>query len=170
MIKNKTQLASSVKLFSHLVPFSQAFPLGFICLLALAFAVSCKTNQNIQPQANAPAISGFDLADANKDGKLTRREASDFLANETFNSRDANHDGKLTKEEYGAHEDAPRMREFKKRDANGDGIITHDEAMKYARAHGVMRKAMSEADKNHDGYLSKEEVAAYYASREGKPR
>jgi hypothetical protein len=29
---------------------------------------------------------------------------------------------------------------------------------------------MLEADKNHDGYLSRAEVKAYYASREGPPR
>jgi hypothetical protein len=28
---------------------------------------------------------------------------------------------------------------------------------------------MLEADKNHDGYLSRAEVKAYYASREGPP-
>jgi hypothetical protein len=131
---------------------------------------ACQTNQNLQPTTSAgPGVSGFDAADANHDGKLSRNEASDFLVNEIFNSRDANHDGRLTAEEWSAG-DPSRLADFKKRDANHDGVVTKEEAIAYGRKHGIANKIMHEADKNNDGFLDRAEVQAYYASREGPPR
>ncbi len=130
---------------------------------------ACQTNQNLQPTTSAgPGVSGFDAADANHDGKLSRNEASDFLVNEIFNSRDANHDGRMTAEEWSAG-DPSRLADFKKRDANHDGVVTKEEAIAYGRKHGIANKIMREADKNHDGFLDRAEVQAYYASREGPP-
>ena len=136
---------------------------------AIIFLSACQTNKNLQPPETTSTGGGFDLADANHDGKLSRKEASDFLVNEIFNLRDANHDGKLTQQEFTGGDPA-RLADFKKRDANDDGIVTRDEALKYGRAHGIATKMMSEADKNGDGKLDREEVKAYYASREGPPR
>jgi len=131
---------------------------------------ACRTNQNLQPTTSAgPGVSGFDAADANHDGKLSRDEANDFLVNEIFNSRDANHDGRLTAEEWSAG-DPSRLADFKKRDANHDGVVTKEEALAYGRKHGIANKIMHEADKNNDGLLDPAEVEAYYASREGPPR
>jgi Ca2+-binding EF-hand superfamily protein len=131
---------------------------------------SCTTNKNLQPpEASGTQGGGFDLADADHDGKLSRDEASDFLVNEIFDSRDANHDGKMTRQEWVGSEPSRRA-DFKKRDANHDGIVTKEEALKYGRAHGIANKIMAEADKNHDGKLDRKEVQAYYASREGPPR
>ena len=140
--------------------------------LSLAFIAlnSCTTNKNLQPSETVGTqTGGFDLADADHDGKLSRDEASDFLVNEIFNSRDANHDGRMTLKEWTGG-DPSRAADFKKRDTNHDGVVTKEEAIKYGRAHGVANKIMAEADKNHDGKLSRKEVQAYYASREGPPR
>jgi Ca2+-binding EF-hand superfamily protein len=131
---------------------------------------ACQTNQNLQPTTSAGSgVTGFDAADANHDGKLSRNEANDFLVNEIFNSRDANHDGRMTAEEWSAG-DPSRLADFKKRDANHDGVVTKEEAIAYGRKHGIANKIMREADKNHDGFLDRAEVQAYYASREGPPR
>jgi hypothetical protein len=146
--------------------------LPFALLPIVLFLIgACTTNKNLQPsQATASTgAGGFEEADANHDGKLSRNEASDFLVNEIFNSRDANHDGRMTKQEWTAG-DAKRAADFDKRDANGDGVVTKQEAIKYGRAHGVANKIMHEADKNGDGKLEKSEIQAYYASREGPPR
>ena len=48
--------------------------------------------------------------------------------------------------------------------------MTKEEAIAYGREHGIVNKIMREADKNHDGFLVRAEVRAYYASREGRPR
>jgi hypothetical protein len=142
-------------------------------LVAVAFIAlsACAVNKNLQPsQATATSgAGGFEEADANHDGKLSRDEGSDFLVNEIFNSRDANHDGRMTQQEWAAG-DPTRVADFKKRDTNDDGIVTKEEAIKYGRAHGIANKILREADKNHDGALDKAEVQAYYASREGPPR
>ena len=63
---------------------------------ALIALSACTSNKNLQPeQATATTgAGGFDAADANHDGKLSRNEASDFLVNEIFDTRDANHDGR----------------------------------------------------------------------------
>ena len=144
------------------------------CLLlatTLAALSSCATNKNLQPAQATPdtGAGGFELADANHDGKLSRSEASDFIAGEVFAGRDTNHDGQITKAEWTAAD--PRdSAGFKKRDANHDGTMTKAEALAYARAHGMTAKAFAEADKTHDGVLDRAEVEAYYNSREGTPR
>ena len=137
----------------------------------LASLSGCATNKNLQPAQATPTTGegGFELADENHDGKLSRAEANDFLVGEIFDAIDVNHDGRVTKEEWSAGK-SRSMAEFKRRDSNGDGILTKEEALKYGRGHGVANKAFAEADKNHDGFLSRAEVQAYYASREGSPR
>jgi Ca2+-binding EF-hand superfamily protein len=133
--------------------------------LAAALATGCSTNKTLEP--NSPA-SAFDRADANHDGKLSLDELNEFVVNEIFDSRDANHDGKMTKDEWTGG-DPGRLAQFNKRDANGDGIVTKEEALAYGRNYGTAKKMMKEADKNHDGSLDRNEVQAYYGSREGPP-
>jgi len=137
------------------------------CLIvpALFLLSGCASNKNLQ--SGQPG-GGFDAADANHDGKLSRDEASDYLVNEVFDSRDANHDGKMTKEEWTGG-DPTRAADFNKRDANHDGVVTKEEALAYGRAHGVANKIVKEADTNHDGSLDRAEVQAYYGKREGPP-
>jgi len=131
----------------------------------------CATNKNLQPAAATPATGqgGFELADTNHDGHLSRAEANEFLVGEIFDAIDTDHDGRVTKSEWSAGH-ARSIADFRKRDADHDGIITRDEALRYGRSHGVANKAFREADKNHDGTLDRAEVQSYYASREGTPR
>ena len=143
-------------------------PGGVILLLAAVALFAFPANGiTPPPQTAAPAgPDGFSQADTNQDGKLSRDEASDYLVIEIFISRDANHDGRMTLEEW-VGGDPTRTADFKKRDANDDGIVTTKEAIAYGRAHGVVNQIMQEADTDHDGALSRAEVKAYYASREG---
>jgi Ca2+-binding EF-hand superfamily protein len=138
---------------------------GILATLALIGLGACASQSN---QSNHPVADAFDRADTNHDGYLSKDEASDYLVNQIFDSRDANHDGRMTAEEWTGG-DPSRMAEFNKRDANHDGVVTKQEAIDYARAHGVVNKIMKEADTNHDGKLSRSEVQAYNGSREGPP-
>lgn len=144
-----------------------------VALLLALIAVfgSCAYNKNLQPAQATPGTGegGFELADANHDGKLSRSEASDFLTNQIFNAIDLDHNGEITKEEWSKGGARP-MSDFRKRDANHDGIVSRAEALNYGRVHGMTKKAFGEADKNHDGALDRNEVERYYASREGSPR
>ena len=143
----------------------------FTALPLLLVCPGCAFNKNLQPAAATAGTGGggFELADLDHDGKLTRAEASDFLAGEVFSARDANQDGRLTKAEWTAA-DKRAAPEFNKRDANHDEVVTRDEFFQYSRKRGMTRKTFAQADKNHDGYLDKAEVQSYYASREGSPR
>ncbi len=128
-------------------------------------------NKNLQPAAATPSgAGGFELADANHDGELSRYEASDFLVGEIFDSRDADHDGQLTLKEWSVPGDPKRKFDFQKADKNHDKIVTKTEALAYGRTSGVAKKFLSEADKNGDGKLDRAEAQAYYASREGPPQ
>ena len=144
------------------------FHLGLLALSVLLLA-GCASNKNLQPvMATANASGGFELADANHDGKLSRDEAADFLAGEIFDARDTDHNGQITKAEWTAA-DKKDTTGFTKRDTNHDGVMTREEAIKYSRTRGLTKKAFAEADKNHDRFLDRAEVQAYYASREGNP-
>jgi hypothetical protein len=145
---------------------NQQLRLAFAALALVALS-ACATNKTSAPNdLSAAGTKRFDQADTNRDGKLSRDEASDYLVIEIFDSRDANRDGKMTVVEWTGG-DPSRVVEFKKRDANQDGIVTQQEAIAYGRKRGVVIAIMKEADTNHDGYLQPSEVKAYYASREG---
>lgn len=145
--------------------------LGLLLGLAAAGLGGCATNKNLQPAAATPSgAGGFEMADANHDGQLSRYEASDFLVSEIFDSRDADHNGQLTLAEWSVPGVPNRTLDFKKSDKNHDGVVTKQEALAYGRAHGVAKKMLREADKNGDGKLSRKEVQAYYGSREDPRR
>jgi len=148
-------------------PIHQLRP-AFVALALGALSACTTTNSSSPNQLTPGGTRSFEQADANHDGKLSRDEASDYLVIEIFESRDSNHDGKMTEQEWTGG-DASRAADFKKRDANHDGVVTLPEAMAYGRKYGVVNKIMVEADTNHDGYLERSEVKAYYASREGPP-
>lgn len=134
--------------------------------LATVFTTGCSTTSKThEPNSQA---SEFDRADTNHDGKLSLDELNIYIVNQIFDSRDTNHDGKMTEQEWTGG-DPKRLADFKKRDANGDGVVTKEEAIAYGRAHGLAKKIMREADKNHDGFLDRAEFQAYYGSREGPP-
>jgi len=134
--------------------------------MAIVLGSGCSTTKTLEPNSSAGA---FDRADTNHDGKLSLNELNIYIVNQIFDSRDADHDGKMTEQEWTGG-DSNRLPDLKKRDANGDGIVTKEEAIAYGRKHGLARKIMAEADKNHDGFLDRAEVQAYYGSHEGPPK
>jgi Ca2+-binding EF-hand superfamily protein len=84
---------------------------------------------------------------------------------EWFMKLDTNHDGAVSKEEATAAAQARVDKMFAKVDANHDGLITQEELRATAQARGAELKAKAAArfkaaDKNGDGFLSKDEAAA----------
>lgn len=96
----------------------------------------------------------FDLADADKDGKVTQAEI-DKARDDRFAKYDANSDGKLTLDEF---ENLLReitrpmtVRAFQRLDPNGDAVITVEELS--VRTDNIVERM----DRNNDGALSLED-------------
>lgn len=135
-------------------------------LLAAALLASCQT----QPGTSA-ATDRFTLADANKDGRLSREEVSDYLVHNVFDARDANGDGQLTAAEWTPDPaDKASLAWFKQRDTNNDGVVSQSEAFAWGRKNQGWGEMMKEADSNNDGSISREEATAYLDSKEGPVR
>ena len=130
---------------------------------AIALFAGCQTTQT------QPGTTRFDKADTNKDGKLSRAEATDYFVTDLFESRDTNHDKKLTWQEWNVPGAGVSKARFDSRDTNKDGVISLDEALVAGRKDSYFAKAFVAADKNKDGFVTKQEAQAYYASKEGPP-
>ncbi|MES2708427.1 MAG: hypothetical protein V4726_17675 [Verrucomicrobiota bacterium] len=135
--------------------------------LSLLTAVSCQTTT---PPAASAAPDRFAEADADRDSRISRDEMSDYLVVSVFPSLDTDNNGKITLAEANAAQDPSITKNFKERDTNKDGAITLDEAKAFARHRKSYDAIFLEADTSKDHSLSRAEVTAYYASKEGPAR
>ncbi len=139
-------------------------PLPILFLAAtLSIFTACQTT------SSTAGNSRFDKADADKDGKLSKIEVSDYFVSNIFESRDTNHDQKLTWTEWKVEGVKVAKTRFNSYDTNKDGSVTLEEALVYGRKHGVFEEAFVESDTNKDGFVTLVEVQAYYGSKEGRP-
>jgi len=111
----------------------------------------------------------FSKADTNHDGKLSPDEASHFFVKNVFASRDLNHNGKLTWQEWHVEGAKDRKARFDAADADKDGSLSLEEAEAYGRQSPVFTESFRKADANHDGFVTRAEGRAFYASTEGPP-
>ena len=120
------------------------------------------------PSAGRPHGEGRWLSqlDTNHDGAVSREEASaaaQARVDKMFANVDANHDGLITQEELRAAAQARRadmkakaVARFKAADKNGDGFLSKDEAA----ANPMLTRHFDALDTNQDGMLSPEEIEA----------
>ncbi|MCW5773695.1 MAG: EF-hand domain-containing protein [Rhodospirillaceae bacterium] len=106
----------------------------------------------------------FEALDTNRDGKLTADELGDRRGRFAMRA-DADKNGAVTFEEFAARSRQFLVRrvevEFKAFDANGDGKLTKAE-VDAARGKPML---LLIADANHDGVVTKEELAKAFAGR-----
>ncbi|MGV3531262.1 MAG: EF-hand domain-containing protein [Chthoniobacteraceae bacterium] len=112
----------------------------------------------------------FSQVDSNRDNKLSRDEANTYFVTEAFDSQDADRNKRLTRDEWLGIEEAGQEKLFRQRDANGDGSVSLEEALAFGSRKGHAAELIREADIDRDGHLSRAEVTAYYASKEGSVR
>jgi Ca2+-binding EF-hand superfamily protein len=170
----------------HLTVLGSVLGLSIAGLAGLAVAQPSDDHQGHRHPAAGLAERWFDRMDANKDGQLTRAEV-DAGSQRLFERLDANKDGEVTHEEAEAGAVAIRNEEraarFKQLDTNGDGRLTQEESKLPQRFfekldtnadHALSLEEFSampdfgarhrefefdQADKNHDGKVTKAEAA-----------
>jgi len=94
--------------------------------------------------------------DANHDGELAADEIA--KAAKTLLALDKNSDGQLTADEIAMRQPSPADRAthmLEEHDADKDGRLSR------AEAPGRLQTAFAEIDKNHDGYLDRQELIDY---------
>jgi len=138
-------------------------------LMGLLLATAIGTLSGCQSMQTEPSDTRYETADSNKDGKLSRAEATDYFVSDLFESRDANRDNNLTWEEWNVPGAGLSKSKFSSRDTNKDGMISRNEALVAGRKDSGFARAFVAADTDKDGYVTKVEAKSYYASKEGPP-
>ena len=129
-------------------------------LISICGLTACQTTQT-------PAPDRFARADSNGNGQLTAGEASDYIVTTVFESLDTDQNNQLTQKEWDPTKAPATVKSFRERDANRDGVVTLEEAKVFGRKSGRVNDLIKDGDTNGDGVLSRKEVEAYYASKEG---
>lgn len=131
-----------------------------LCLFAAVAALitGCAT----APQSgNAALMNRFKQADASGDGKLSRKEFTDFLIVEAFANYDKNKDGVVTLAEWTA---GGGTKETFLAMGGGDGTLTLAQVQASKVAQNQMAKPFDQADTSKSGYVTLEEFTAYRAA------
>jgi Ca2+-binding EF-hand superfamily protein len=130
---------------------------SFVPLLAAAALVAgCAT----QPDSgNAALMKRFQQADANNDGKLSRKEFTDFLITEAFANYDQNGNGYITLEEWTAGGGTPTT--FRALGGRPGGQLTLEQVKASKVAQNQMALPFDGADRSGTGYLTLEEFLAF---------
>lgn len=101
--------------------------LGAVAALALVgCGASAQTNDQNAPKGKRGGHGMMMMADANKDGNITRAEAT-TAATQHFAKMDANKDGKIDQSDREAMRAQRQAQRFDKLDANDDGSVSKDE-------------------------------------------
>ena len=123
-----------------------------LIIASSAYLASCRTT---------PMVSAFDLADADKDGRVTKAEFDNFMSDSTFARYDANRDGKVTFEEWKAVDPTADMPTFKRIDTDGNGSVSPEEGRAAVRRKGTFDNLFAEVDTKQDGVIDRAESANF---------
>jgi hypothetical protein len=143
---------------------------SIFCGLTIAALLAHVGCSSVGPETDE-SKERFNRVDKNRDGRLTIDEIQFSLVEVLFTSRDANKDGKLTKKEWIVPSEPVGAATFRAHDLNGDGVVTFAEALEAAKKQGGMAaEFLKAADTNRDGAVDLREARAYYARTEGPIR
>lgn len=127
------------------------------CAVALA-ALATGCVSGLSPTPEPPAASVFRRMDANRDGKLTRAEFSVGFADAVLTVYNQPANGFVTAEQWNGIERGGKGRSgFDALDRNHDGKLTRDELAGGPGRDAVVNRVFDRIDKNHDGVISVEE-------------
>lgn len=140
--------------------------LAALVTLAPAVLLAADPGATTAPAGRPHEGGWFSRLDTNHDGAISKEEAAagaQSRVDRMFANLDTNHDGLITQEELRAAAEARRaeMKEkaaarFKSADKNGDGFLSKDEAAALPR----LARHFDDLDTNKDGMLTPEEIEA----------
>lgn len=132
--------------------------LSLLVMSALVLAAGgCAHRQ--PASGNAALMQRFKQADTDGDGRLSRREFTDFLITEAFANYDKNGNGYITLEEWTAGGGTEAT--FRAMGGRPGGQLTLAQIKASRVAQNQMAKPFDAADTSGTGYLTLEEFIAY---------
>lgn len=133
--------------------------LPVLACLAACFLAACATKSSSELPVALEAR--FRKADRDGDGKVSRKEFTDFMIADAFVLYDKDGKGYVTLEEFVEGGGSPQL--FKKIDVTGKGSFTLAEAQASKVVRDAMVKPFDEADTDHSGYVT---LADFLAARQ----
>tara|TARA_R110000850_G_scaffold108742_1_gene221235 strand:+ start:2400 stop:2879 length:480 start_codon:yes stop_codon:yes gene_type:complete len=107
--------------------------------------------------------SGYQMADANSDGRVTPPEFDRYMLEAIYTEADANADKKITFEEWQAANPSADPEKFYAPDRNGDKVVSPGEAKAHLERKGTLTDLFDKMDTNNDNSVSETEAAAFKA-------
>ena len=114
------------------------------------------------------ATSGFDEADTDDSGAVSKAEFKRYLLETVYDEADANDDSKLTFAEWKARHPKADERKFKEPDTNRDGVITPEEAESHFRRKGTIDDLFQQIDTDRNGSVTEKEIDFFMEKMESK--
>lgn len=108
--------------------------------------------------------SNFGEMDHDRDGRLSRGEFTDAVAELSFAQAERNHDGFIDLEEWRTAEAGGNDALFRARDLSRNGRISSQEARLAAEKNGSLAAVFNRIDTNRDGFLNRDEARGYRAN------
>jgi len=129
-------------------------------LLSLGVAVVFGACAHREPASgNAALMRLFEQADRDGDGRVSRREFTDFMIAEAFTLYDKNGDGFITMEEWTAGGGTEAT--FRAMGGTPGGRLTLEQVKASKAAQNQMALPFDGADQSRTGFLTYEEFAAF---------
>jgi Ca2+-binding EF-hand superfamily protein len=109
----------------------------------------------------ASGPSNFGEMDLDHDGRISRGEFTDAVAEISFAAADRNHDGFIDLAEWRAAESGGNDALFRARDLSRNGRISPQESRLAAEKNGSLAALFSAIDTNRDGFIDRDEARHY---------
>jgi len=129
----------------------------FTGLIAAALMAGCTTRP--APSGNAALMKFFDRADTDGDGKVSRREFTDYMIAEAFTYYDKNGSGFISLEEW--VKGGGTAETFRAMGGGSDRKLSLAEVQNSKLARDQMALPFDGADTSRSGYLTREEFIAF---------
>ena len=109
------------------------------------------------------ATSGFDRADTDDSGAVSKAEFKLYLLDTIYAEADVNRDAKLTFAEWKAANPNAEEHKFKQPDTDGDGAVTPAEAKAHFERTGMLDDLFDQIDTDKTGSVTEAEIEAFKA-------